>query len=182
MRVLIAPQAFKGSLSTAEVARAIEAGVPREHDCELLPVADGGEGTVDALLAALGGEKRTVVVEDPLGRPVEAHWALLPDGRAAMEMAAASGLPLLELGERDPRRATTFGTGQLIAAALGSGASELIVGIGGSATNDGGAFALQALGAKLLDSSEKVLPRGVIHLKRLNRVDFSALHPLLREA
>ena len=93
MRILVAPQAFKGSLSAADVARAMAAGSGSEHHCELLPVADGGEGTVDALLAALGGEKRTAVVDDPLGRAIEARWALLPDGRAAIEMAAASGLP-----------------------------------------------------------------------------------------
>lgn len=181
MNVLIAPQAFKGSLSAAEVAQAIRAGVPSEHGCDLLPMADGGEGTVEALLATLGGERRTAPVEDPLGRPIQAAWAMLPSGRAAIEMAAASGLPLVA-GELDPRRATTYGTGQLIAAALDAAASEVIVGIGGSATNDGGAFALQALGARLLDADGKPLPRSVIHLQRLARIDFSDLHPRLHEA
>ena len=182
MRVLIAPQAFKGSLTAREVAEAIAAGAPAEHGVERLPVADGGEGTVEALLSALGGGQRMAVVDDPLGRLVEAAWAMLPRGRAAIEMAAASGLPRLEVHERDPRRASTFGTGQLILAALESGASEIIVGIGGSATNDGGAFALQALGARLLDSDGKELPRSVIHLQRLAHIDFSGLHARVHEA
>src|SRR5581483_8290656 len=171
-----------GSLSASGVAEAIARGVPPSHKTDLLPVADGGEGTVDALLAALGGERRETNVEDPLGRPISAAWGLLPDGRAVVEMAAASGLPLLEDNERDPRRATTFGTGQLIAAALDAGATVVIIGLGGSATNDGGAWALAALGARLLDSGGKELPRSVIHLQRLARVDFAGLHPRLREA
>ncbi len=181
MNILIAPQAFKGSLTAREVAEAIAAGVPPPSEVKLLPVADGGEGTVEALLRALGGERRLAVVDDPLGRPVEASWAMLPGGRAAVEMAAASGLPLLEASERDPRRASTYGTGQLILAALESGAGEIIVGIGGSATNDGGAFALQALGARLLDSDGKELPRSAIHLQRLARLDLSHLHPRLKK-
>jgi glycerate kinase len=182
MKVLISPQAFKGSLPAPDVAAAIADGLAASDEAELLPVADGGEGTVEALLAALGGERRTATVADPLGRPIEAQWALLPDGRAAIEMAAASGLPLLGSSERDPRRATTFGTGQLVAAALDAGAREVIVGIGGSATNDGGSFALQALGARLLDSSGKELPRSVSRLKRLSRLDLDELHPRLRDA
>jgi glycerate 2-kinase len=179
VRALVAPQAFKGSLPALAVAQAMAAGLSGSWEHDLLPMADGGEGTVDALLAALGGERRAAVVEDPLGRGVKAGWAMLPGGVGAIEMAAASGLPLLAEHERDPRRATTFGTGQLIAAALDSGVSELIVGLGGSATNDGGAFALQALGARLLDSAGKDLPRSVIHLQRLARLDLSGLHARL---
>lgn len=181
MRVLIAPQAFKGSLPAAEVARAIAAGLPDGSEADLLPMADGGEGTVEALLAALGGERRTALVEDPLGRPVEAGWAMLPGNVAAIEMAAASGLPLLGDAERDPLRATTYGTGQLIAAALDAGASELIVGIGGSATNDGGAFALEALGARLLDPDGQPLAREAAGLQRLARLELAGLHPRLRD-
>jgi glycerate 2-kinase len=181
VRVLIAPQALKGSLGAAGVAEAIAAGVPPDCDAELLPMADGGEGTVEALLAALGGDRRKSVVDDPLGRPVEAAWAVLAGERAAIEMAAASGLPLLAASERDPRRASTYGTGQLIGEALNSGSSEIIVGLGGSATNDGGAFALQALGARLLDREGKELPRSIIHLQRLQRVDWSGVHPRLSE-
>ena len=104
MRILVAPQAFKGSLSAAEVARAMAAGAGSEHHCELLPVADGGEGTVEALLAALGGERRTAMVEDPLGRTIKAQWALLADGRAAIEMAVASG----ELAEESAELLRSF--------------------------------------------------------------------------
>jgi glycerate 2-kinase len=180
LNVLVAPQAFKGSLTAGEVAKAIAAGIPGTAKVTLLPIADGGEGTVDALLSALGGERHMAVVDNPLGRSIEAGWAMLADGRAAIEMAAASGLPLLELSERDPRRASTFGSGQLIAAALEAGATEILVGLGGSASNDGGAFALQALGARLLDSDGKELPRSVIHLQRLAHLDLEGLHPRLR--
>src|SRR5438309_940845 len=141
----------------------------------MLHMSDSGECTVEALLATLGGKRQTAMVEDPLGRPVKAQWALLADSRGAIEMAAASGLPLLETHERDPRRATTYGTGQLIVAALDSGVNELLIGLGGSATNDGGAFALEALGARLLDSGGKALPRSVIHLQRLHAIDLTAM-------
>jgi glycerate kinase len=179
--VLIAPQAFKGSLTASAVASAIGRGLPPGWEAELLPVADGGEGTVDALLAALGGQRISTAVQGPMGTPVSADWGLLPDGKAVLEMAAASGLPLVT-GDRDPRRASTYGTGQLIAAALDAGAHEIIVGIGGSATNDGGAGALAALGARLLDSAGKELPLVVIHLQRLSTLDLSALHPGLAAA
>ncbi|MBV8085778.1 MAG: glycerate kinase [Chloroflexi bacterium] len=182
MRVLIAPQAFKGSLSAAEAASAMAAGLPQGVSAELLPVADGGEGTVDALLAALGGSRVSTPVRGPMGSAVTAAWGLLPDGRAVIEMAAASGLPLVRPDERDPRRATTYGTGELIAAALEAGAREVIVGIGGSATNDGGAGALAALGARLLDSAGKELPLVVIHLQRLARLDLAGLHSGLASA
>ena len=182
MRVLIAPQAFKGSLSAAEVASAIAAGLPGGVSAELLPVADGGEGTVDALLVALGGSRVSTVVRGPMGSPVTADWGLLSNGWAVVEMAAASGLPLVPPNERDPRRATTYGTGQLMAAALEAGAREIIIGIGGSATNDGGAGALTALGARLLDSAGKELPLVVIHLQRLAQLDLSGLHPGLASA
>src|SRR5579862_1543027 len=176
VHALIAPQSFKGSLPASSVAEAIAAGLPRGWSADLLPMADGGEATVEALLASLGGQRQTTLVDDPLGRPVQAHWALLPDGRAAIEMAAASGLTLLDSHECDPRRATTYGTSQLLAAALDAGAEEVLVGLGGSATNDGGAFTLQALGARLLDSSGKELPRSVIHLQRLAQLELTGLH------
>jgi glycerate kinase len=181
MRVLIAPQAFKGSLPASKVAEAVARGLPAGWRADLLPMADGGEGTVEALLAAAGGRRRSVAVEDPLGRPVTARWALLKDGQGVIEMAAASGLPLLAPHERDPRRATTYGTGQLIRAALDAGVKDLMIGIGGSATNDGGAFTLQALGARLLDGRGKQLPRAVLSLRRLQRIDLSGLHPALHE-
>lgn len=145
--VLVAPDSFKGTLSAAEVAAAVAAGL-REAGLEAveLPVGDGGEGTMDALLAALGGERRSATVSDPLGRPVEAEFALIDGGeRAVVEMARASGLALVAEEERDAFAATTRGTGELIAAAAAAGAREVIVTAGGSATVDGGAGALAAL-------------------------------------
>ncbi len=144
---LVAPDSFKGTLSASEVARAVADGLRDEgRDAVELPVADGGEGTMDVLLGALGGERRTVTVADPLGRPVEADFGLLPDGRTAVvEMAQASGLRLVPEEERDAWRADTRGTGELIAAAVAAGAERVVVAVGGSATTDGGAGAVAAL-------------------------------------
>jgi glycerate kinase len=163
MRILICPQEFKESLTAREAADAIAEGIRRvasDADLDLAPMADGGPSTVEAVLASVPGERKRAVVQDPLGRPVEAVWALLADGRALVEMAAASGLALLRPEERDPRRTSTFGTGQLIRAALDAGCRRIIVGVGGSATNDGGAGMAQALGARLLDSQGNDLPPG----------------------
>ncbi|HEX8067611.1 MAG TPA: glycerate kinase [Thermoleophilaceae bacterium] len=145
--VLVAPDKFKGTLAAAEVAEAVARGI-RDGGREAveLPVADGGEGTTDALLRALGGERRTAVVSDPLGRPVEAAYGLLRDGSTAVvEMAQASGLWRVAEDERDPFGADTRGTGELIAAAVAAGAGEVVVAAGGSATTDGGAGALAVL-------------------------------------
>ena len=144
--VLVAPDSFKGSLSGTEVAAAVAEGLRGAgREAVELPVADGGEGTVDVLVHALGGELRGATVSDPLGRPVEASFALLPDGTAAVEMAQASGLWRVAEDERDAFEASTRGTGELIAAAVEAGASRVIVTVGGSATTDGGAGALEAL-------------------------------------
>ena len=146
-QILVAPDSFKGTLSAAEVAAAVAVGV-REGglDAVEMPVGDGGEGTLDALLATLGGERRTATASDPLGRPVEAEYALIDGGRRAIvEMARASGLTLVAEDERDAFAASTRGTGELIAAAAADGAEEVIVTVGGSATSDGGAGALEAL-------------------------------------
>ena len=144
--VLVAPDSFKGTFSAREVAAAIAAGLrSAEREAHELPVADGGEGTMEVLVAALGGEVRTVTTSDPLGRPIEAAFALLPDGSAVVETAQASGLGLVNEGERDAWAASTRGTGELIAAAVEAGAEKLIVTVGGSATTDGGAGALEAL-------------------------------------
>jgi glycerate kinase len=143
---LVAPDSFKGTFSAAEAAAAIAAGLRGAgRAAEELPVADGGEGTMEVLVGALGGELRTVTATDPLGRPVDARFALLPDGTAIVEMAQASGLALVDEGERDAWAATTRGTGELIAAAAEAGAERVIVTVGGSATTDGGAGALEAL-------------------------------------
>ena len=186
LRVLVAPQEFKGTLTAVEAAAAIKRGLSAAFPSwrfDLLPMADGGPGTTDALLAALGGQTRVAAALDPWQRPVDATWGLLPGNRAVVECAAASGLLRLRVDELTPdgvRRASSFGTGQLIAAALDAGVEELIVGLGGSATNDGGAGMAQALGFALLDASGRVLPPGGAALRELARIDVSGAHPRLR--
>jgi glycerate 2-kinase len=143
--ILVAPDSFKGTLTAAEVADAIGRGLESAgRPVDLCPIADGGEGTLDALLDAVGGELRTVSVSDPLGRPIEAAFAL-GDGVAIVETAAASGLGLVDPSERDPMQASTFGTGQQIVAAIEAGAGLVYLGVGGSATTDGGAGAIRAI-------------------------------------
>lgn len=146
-RFLVAPDSFKGTFGAAVVADAIAAGIEAAGGvAERCPVADGGEGTMEVLLEALGGERRTAAAHDPLRRPIEASFALLGDGETAIvEVAQASGLPLLAPEERDPEGADTFGTGELIAAAIAAGARRLLVAAGGSATTDGGRGAIEAL-------------------------------------
>lgn len=185
LRWLIAPQEFKGTLTASEAAEALRSGLHQEAPDVILdvaPLADGGPGTVDALLAGTTGERRVLTVQGPLGQPVEAAYAVLENGRTAIiEMAAASGLSLLRPEERDARRASTYGTGELMRAALDAGCSRLIVGLGGSATNDGGAGALTALGYRFLDSEGKQLPPGGAALRRMARVDTSGAHPRLTD-
>lgn len=189
MRILVSPDSFKGSLSSWEAAKAMERGILQifpEARCDLLPLADGGEGTVSVLVQATGGRMFYKKVHDPLGRPVEAAWGVLGDGRTAVvEMAQASGLPLLKDAERDIRRACTFGSGELIEEALrflqqnNEPNPGLIIGIGGSATNDGGAGAMRALGARFLDSQGKALPPGGAALINLRHIDITKLNILL---
>jgi glycerate kinase len=178
-RFLLSPQEFKGSLSAEEAAHAIAEGLRRawpDGVLDIAPMADGGPGTVAAILSARDGISQKTVVSDPLGRPVEAVWALLSDGpTAVIEMAAASGLVLLRPEELDPRRAATYGTGELLKAALDAGCRRLVVGVGGSATNDGGAGMAQALGARLLDDEGRDLPAGGAALSRLHAIDVSGL-------
>jgi glycerate 2-kinase len=144
--VLVAPDSFKGTFSAREVADAIGAGLrSSDREAHELPVADGGEGTMEVLVTALGGDVRTITASDPLGRPIEAGFAILPDGTAVVETAQASGLGLVDEGERDAWAASTRGTGELIVAAVEAGAEKVIVTVGGSATTDGGAGALEAL-------------------------------------
>ena len=144
--VLVVPDSFKGTFSANEVAHAIAEGLRAAgREARELPVADGGEGTMGVLVSALGGEVRTITVTDPLGRPVEAAFALLPDGSAVVEMAQASGLSLVAEADRDAWSASTRGSGELIATAAKAGASPIVVTVGGSATTDGGAGALEAL-------------------------------------
>jgi glycerate kinase len=155
---LVAPDSFKGTFSAREVAVAIAAGLRAAgREASELPVADGGEGTMEVLVAALGGEIRTVTASDPLSRPIAAGFALLPDGSAVVETAQASGLGLVEESERDAWAASTRGTGELIAAAVEAGARKVIVTVGGSATTDGGAGALEALDEAGVDVPMDVL-------------------------
>ena len=175
MRIVVAPDKFRGSLSAAEAARAMACGALRaDPSAEILqiPMADGGEGTVEALVSATGGTIREVEVSGPLGEPVLARFGLLGDGETAiLEMASASGLALLAASDRDPLRASTRGTGELLLAAIATGARRIILGIGGSATNDGGAGFAQALGFRLLDEDGNHLPPGGGALDRLRRVE-----------
>jgi glycerate 2-kinase len=144
--ILVAPDSFKGTLSAAEVAAAIGRGLEeRGRPVDLCPIADGGEGTFEALLQALGGERHAATVSDPLGRPIEAVFAVSDEGVGMLEMAAASGLGLVEPGERDAIAASTYGTGELIVAAAQTGANVIYLGVGGSATTDGGAGAIKAI-------------------------------------
>jgi glycerate 2-kinase len=162
---LVAPDSFKGTFSAFEVAGAIAAGLRSAgREADELPVADGGEGTMDVLLAALGGEKRSACVSDPLGREVEASYGLLDDGSTAVvEAAQASGLGRVAAAERDAFAASTYGTGQLIAHAADAGAERVLVAVGGSATTDGGAGAVRALGDAERSAERGNVPRlGVI--------------------
>lgn len=188
--VLIAPDSYGGALDSVEVARAIAAGWSRVRPTDTIdmrPMADGGEGTLAAVAAALGdaAERRTVETIDALGRPVEADWLLLDDGRGAfVEMAAASGLAHLDPAERTPdaaRRASTRGTGELLRAALDAGVQRITVGLGGSATTDGGSGMLRALGVRYLARDGSDLPEGGGSLADLASIDRSGLDPRLAD-
>lgn len=185
MRLLIAPDSFKGSLTAAEAAAAMERGARQALPAAsilTLPMADGGEGTVDAMVAGTNGQYLSRTVTGPLGQPVEGRFGLLGDGRTAViEMAAASGLLLVPKEQRDPRITTTYGTGELIRHALDLGVSRMLIGIGGSATNDGGAGMVQALGGKLLRADGSPIGFGGAALLELDRIDLSALDPRLQQ-
>jgi glycerate kinase len=183
LKVVIAPDSFKECLAAEAVAEAVALGVRAAApgvEAVCVPMADGGEGTVRALVAATGGTLHRARVTGPLGELVEAEFGLLGDGRtAAIEMAAASGLPLVPPERRDPTKTTTFGTGELVRAALELGVERLILGIGGSATVDGGAGMAQALGAQLLDEAGKPIGWGGGELARLARIELSGMDPRL---
>lgn len=161
------------------MARGIRAAHPAA-EILFVPLADGGEGTVEALALATGAKLRTARVRNPVGNEVEAAWARTPDHRAILEMAAASGLTLVEPQQRDALRASSYGTGQLLRAALDAGCDNITLGIGGSATTDGGAGILSALGLKFLDQNNCELPPGGAALRDLSRIDDSQLHPKVR--
>ena len=175
MRILLAPQEFKGSLTAVQAAdcfaAAVRAVLP-EAELDAAPIADGGPGTVQAIVRAARGRSSIARVSGPLGGPVDARWGRIDDGRTAViEMAAAAGLTLLAPDRLDPRRASTHGVGELIAHALAARAERILIGVGGSATNDGGAGAAAALGARLFDDANRPLPPGGAALADLARID-----------
>lgn len=184
MKVLVCPDSFKGSLSAAQASRAIAEGFSKVFplaNIVQLPLADGGEGTVEALVTATGGEILRETVQGPLGDPVEACFGILGDKMTAVvEMASASGLPLIPENKRNPSITSTYGTGELIRKALDYGCRQIIIGIGGSATNDGGSGAMSALGVKFKDKDGKILPPGGLALKDLASIDLSELDPRIQ--
>ncbi|MGC1333306.1 glycerate kinase [Pseudomonas sp.] len=183
MKIVIAPDSFKDSLSAAGVAAAIAEGLALAlPDAQLVqcPMADGGEGTMEAILAACDGELRSLTVEGPLGAPVQARWGWLADSATAIiEMAEASGLQLVPVQQRDACTSSTYGTGELIRAALDAGALRVILAIGGSATNDAGTGMLRALGVELFGADEQPLAKGGLALAQLARVVLDGLDPRL---
>ena len=184
MKIVIAPDSFKESLTAAEVATAIEAGFKQiipDAEFVKVPVADGGEGTLQSLVDATEGCLINETVTGPLGAQVDASYGILGDGKTAViEMARASGIELVASEDRDPYKTTTYGTGELILAALDKGVEKIIVGIGGSATNDGGAGMMQALGVKLLDAGGNELVYGGAALARLVTIDVSTMDERLK--
>lgn len=184
MNIIIAPDSFKGSLSSKEAADAMEKGIKRvckNISTTKIPLADGGEGTVEALVSALEGRMVERVVTGPLGNEVKACFGILKDGKTAViEMAQASGLPLVPPEQRNPLITTTYGTGELIKKALDEGCKRVLIGIGGSATNDGGAGMAQALGVKLLDDKGKEIGLGGGELIRLSKIDRSGIDKRLK--
>lgn len=185
-RIVAAPDSFKGSLTAQEAAEALEAGIKRfdsSIEVEKVPMADGGEGTVRSMVDATGGRIISATVKGPMLNKVEAFYGILGDGRTAViEMAAASGLPLVKNDERNPLLATTYGTGELIRHALDMGCRSIIIGIGGSATNDGGAGAMQALGAKFLDIEGNEIGLGGGSLGQLYKIETENMDARIREA
>jgi glycerate 2-kinase len=181
--VLIAPDSFKGTFTSVQVADALARGwrAARSSDrMTILPLADGGEGTLEAVAASDGWLRLPAAARDPLMRPIEASF-LREGDRAIVELAVASGLSLVAPGERDAAGATTFGAGQILATAIGLGCRDIVLGVGGSASTDGGAGLLTALGARFLDGDGAELPPGGGALERISSVDLSGLSPLLRE-
>ncbi|MFA6221329.1 MAG: glycerate kinase [Desulfomonilaceae bacterium] len=185
MRIVIAPDSFKGSLSALQVANAIETGllkVFQSASIVKIPIADGGEGTVDAMVAATNGIVRQCYVQGPLGDKIKSFWGILGDGQTAIiEMAAASGLTLLPDDKRNPRISSSYGTGQLIIKAMDYGCRKIIVGLGGSATNDGGSGMATALGVRFLDSSGNELASGGAALSDLKHIDLSGIDNRIKD-
>lgn len=185
MKIVVAIDSMKGSLSSMEAGEAIRRGIlrsDREAEVCVCPLADGGEGTVEALTSGLGGKLEQVFVTGPLGEQVSVQYGILPDGRTAvMEMAAAAGITLIDEEERNPLHTTTYGVGEMIRDAIGKGCRNFIMGIGGSATNDGGIGMLQALGFKFTDGTGKDVPFGAQGLKELRTLQTEEVLPELAE-
>ena len=185
MKILIAPDSFKGSNSSIEVASHIEIGIRRvfpEAETVKIPIADGGEGTVEALVFGGGGAFHTAEVTGPMGKPVTATYGVLPGGTGVIEIAAASGLPLVAEDERNPMLTTTFGVGELILEVLNRGCTNIVIGLGGSATNDGGVGMAQALGVSFKDKNGVELELGASGIAELATVDVSAMNPKVAKA
>lgn len=186
MRIVVAPDSFKGSLSALDAAKAVERGIKKAWnpvEVVKIPMADGGEGTVEALVTALGGRFVPVEATNPIGHKITSFYGVLSDEKTVViEMAAASGLPLIQKADRNPLLTTSYGTGELIAHALDHGFRDIIIGIGGSATNDGGMGMLQALGVRFLDSQGQSLGFGGGELKRLESIDTRNIHPGIKDA
>lgn len=186
MKFVLAPDSYKESMTAREAALAMERGIKKifpDAICTLIPMADGGEGTVQSLIDAMNGELVSANVKDPLGREVEASYGFIEENKTAIiEMASASGLHLIKPEERNPLITTSYGTGELIKDALDKGADRFIIGLGGSATNDGGVGLLQALGARFLDKSGSELSYGGAALKELHQIDLSNFDNRLQNA
>jgi len=184
LKIAIAPDSFKGSMSAMAAANCIEAGLKQSLQsisCRKIPMADGGEGTVQAIVDATGGKFVKRTVSDPLGRKIKATFGISGDGKTAiMEMAEASGLALLKPRERNPMKTSTYGTGELIKHALKLGVRKILIGIGGSATNDGGTGMARALGIKFLDAKGKTVPDGGGNLHKITRIDIGGIDPRLK--
>ncbi len=182
MRIIVAPDSFKGSLSASEICDIVERSANQIFpNCEVLkmPVADGGEGTVESLLCALKGDEVSVTVKGPMGAEVNAQYGIFNGNSAVMEMAAASGLPLVAYDERNIRRACTFGTGQMIIDAIERGCTTIYMGLGGSATNDAGLGCAAALGAKFFDVNGDEISPLPENFAKITKVDVSAMHAKL---
>ncbi len=185
MRVLVAIDSFKGSLTSLQAGNAVKDAVLKldpQSDVDVRPIADGGEGTVEALCTGLGGDLVEISVTGPLGTPVKAQYGLLPDGiTAVVEMSAAAGITLISAEERNPLKTTTFGVGEIIKDAISRGCRHFIVGIGGSATNDGGVGMLSALGFRFLDDNGSSIPLGAEGLEKLTSISTDEAMPELKQ-
>lgn len=186
MKVIISPDSFKGTLSSVEAAASIERAIKqldKSIETVCLPIADGGEGTLEAFVVATNGTLIDATVLDPLGRAINAQYGVLGDGETCViEMAQASGITLVTVNERNPLLSTTYGTGQLIEHALNKGFRKFIIGIGGSATNDAGIGMLHALGVKFLNKERELLPGVVSSFNQLAEIDCSEMHPLVKDS